>query len=82
MDGNDIVMTYVCGLVLVSLIALVVWQSIIYRRLYVDDYQADIERGRSLRRSSQSKFDSHPTLLQSWEQHADDIEDYEDREAS
>lgn len=78
MDGNDIVMTTVCGLALLVFIALVVWQSIIYHRLYVDN-QEDVEHdGRTLRRASNSKDGSHAILLRNLEEASDSGENFEE----
>lgn len=77
--------TAFCGLVLVLLIALIVWQSLAYRQLYLNDEQVDFERGHSFPRSLTPRVGSRAILLRDWEDPWDDEEeededDIEDRQ--
>lgn len=74
--------TAFCGFVLVMLIALMVWQSLAYRRLYLNDDQVDFERGHSFPHSLTPHVGSRAVLLRDWEDPWEDEqeEDIEERQ--
>lgn len=75
-DSNFLdVVTALCGLVLVLLIALMVWQSLAYRRLYLNDEHVDFDRGHSFPRSFTPRVGSCAVLLHDWEDPWDGEED-------
>lgn len=81
-DNNSFLdlMTALCGFVLAMLIALMIWQSLVYRRLYLNYGQVDFERGHSFPYSLTSRVGSRAILLRAWEDPWDDEEEVEDTE--
>lgn len=74
--------TVFCGFVLIMLIAVMIWQSLVYRRLYLNDDQVDFERGHSFPHSLTPRVGSRAILLRDWEDPWEDEEegDLEERQ--
>lgn len=74
--------TVFCGFVLIMLIAIMIWQSLVYRRLYLNDDQVDFERGHSFPHSLTPRVGSRAILLRNWEDPWEDEEegDLEERQ--